>query len=57
MYLCLICDKNIVDASAKSKGQDSVFCEGLCQGWLHRTFANLTSFPLKSSVVELRFEM
>ena len=38
---CLICNKNIVDASAKSKVQDSVFCEGSCQGWLHRTCAGL----------------
>ena len=39
--LCLICDKNIVDASTKNKGQDSVFCEGSCQGWLHRRCAGL----------------
>ena len=44
---CLICDKNIVDASAKSKGQDSVFCEGSCQGWLHRTCAGLSKSMFK----------
>ncbi len=44
---CLICDKNIADASAKSKGQDSVFCEGPCQGWLHRTCAGLSKSMFK----------
>ena len=39
---CLICD-----ASAKSKGQDSVFCEGSCQGWLHRTCAGLSKSMFK----------
>ena len=41
--ICLICEKAIIDASPKSKGQDSVFCEGTtCQGWIHRTCAGLT---------------
>ena len=45
--LCLICDKNIVDVSTKNKGQDSVFCEGSCQGWLHRRCAGLSKSIFK----------
>ena len=36
---CVICEKVIKDSEGKSKGQDSIFCEGSCQGWLHRTCA------------------
>ena len=38
---CIICEKVIKEPEGKSKGQDSVFCEGTCQGWLHRTCAGL----------------
>lgn len=39
---CAICLKVIEDRSANSEGEDSVFCEGTCQRWLHRTCAGLT---------------
>ena len=46
---CLICDKIITDPSTKVKGHDSVFCEGECKGWLHRTCAGLSK-PLFLSI-------
>ena len=39
---CAICLKDIVDRSDKSNGEDSIFCEGMCQRWLHHTCAGLT---------------
>ncbi len=50
--LCQICDKVIKDAEGKQKGQDSIFCEGNCQGWLHRSCAGITktAFQAISSV-------
>ena len=31
-----VCDKLIKDASSKKKVQDCVFCEGSCEGCIHR---------------------
>ena len=39
---CGICLNDIVDQSEKSDGEDSVFCEGACQKWLHRTCVGLS---------------
>ena len=39
---CGICLNDIVDQSEKSEGEDSVFCEGACQKWLHHTCAGLS---------------
>ena len=42
---CLTCKKAIIGASdkKKKKGQDLIFCEGAaCQGWTHKTYADLT---------------
>ena len=36
---CLVCEKAIRD---NLKGHESIFCEGECQGWIHRTCAGLT---------------
>ncbi len=33
---CIVCEKVIKEKSSKSKGEDSIFCEGVCQGWMHR---------------------
>ncbi len=41
MANCIICEKVIKDSEGKSKGQDSIYCEGSCQGWLHRTCAGV----------------
>ena len=38
---CTICLKPIIDHSEVTEGEDSIFCEGLCQQWIHRTCAGL----------------
>ena len=40
--VCPICLDTIIDASDKSDGQDSVYCDGLCKGWIHRRCAGLS---------------
>ena len=30
-----ICDKNIVDDTLDQEGEDAIYCEGMCRGWLH----------------------
>ena len=40
--VCLVCDQIIVEADETTEGQDAVFCEGDCQGWIHRVCAGLT---------------
>ena len=39
---CLICEEPILEPSEHCTGEDAVFCEGSCQGWLHRKCAGLT---------------
>ena len=39
---CAICLEVIKDHSDTSEGEDSIFYEGECQGWLHRKCAGLT---------------
>ena len=38
--MCPVCEKAVIDGGRKS--QDSIFCEGSCQAWLHRCCAELT---------------
>ena len=38
-YLCKICDDAIVEPGGKRKGDDSIFCNGICNGWIHRQCA------------------
>ena len=38
---CIVCEKAIKELSAKSKGEDGIFCEGICQGWIHRQCAGI----------------
>ena len=40
--ICSVCDKAVVIDGGR-KSQDSIFCEGLCQAWLHRCCAGLSS--------------
>ena len=40
--MCSICLDPIVDASDDHDGQDSIYCEGLCDGWIHRRCAGLS---------------
>ena len=39
--VCAICQKEIIDRSDGCAGEDSIFCEGACQRWLHRSCAGL----------------
>lgn len=39
--ICCVCEKAFQDKGKKS--QDSVFCEGLCQSWMHRVCAGLST--------------
>ena len=40
-HTCIVCEKLIKGATSKAKGQDCVFCEGTCQGWIHRQCAGI----------------
>jgi len=39
---CLICEQPILEAGEHCEGDDAVYCEGSCQGWIHRRCAGLT---------------
>ena len=39
---CLICDNIILEPGENTVGHDTVFCEGDCQGWIHRHCAGIT---------------
>jgi len=39
---CLICEEAILEPSDTYVGDEAVFCEGSCQGWLHRKCASIT---------------
>lgn len=47
--VCPVCDEHIVDATDGKLGQESIFCDGACQAWLHRKCAGLS----KSTFSEL----
>ena len=40
---CLICLDMIVDATADQEDQEAVFCDGVCNGWIYRRCAGLSS--------------
>ena len=40
--LCKICDDAIVEPGGKRKRDDSIFCNGICNGWIHRQCAGLS---------------
>ena len=40
--VCIVCDCSILEPSESTEGQDAVFCEGDCQGWVHRICAGLS---------------
>ena len=33
--ICLICDVEIIESSDDVLGDDTVYCKGICKGWLH----------------------
>jgi len=39
---CLICEEPIVEQSENCTGDEALFCEGSCQGWIHRKCAGVT---------------
>ena len=39
---CLVCKDVILEANENEEGHEAVFCEGDCQGWIHRKCASLT---------------
>ena len=43
VFICPICTEAIIEQTKTRKGQDAVFCEGLCKGWLHRRCAGLST--------------
>ena len=42
IHLCKICDEAIAEPDTKIKGDDSIFCNGECDGWIHRRCAGLS---------------
>ena len=40
--ICIVCGCTILEASESTEGQDAVFCEEDCQGWIHRMCAGLS---------------
>ena len=53
-YVCPICEDVIEDSSPKVKGQESIFCEGVCNMWLQRGCIGLSKsgFQLVSTTRE-----
>ena len=39
---CHICEDPILEPTDHFEGQDTVFCEGICNSWLHRKCVGLT---------------
>ena len=39
---CLICEEPILEPSEHCDGDEAVFCEGSCQGWIHRKCVGMT---------------
>ncbi len=35
-FPCAVCSKIVKEATSNTKGEDAVFCEGICQSWMHR---------------------
>lgn len=42
LTICLVCLDPIIDATEKEEGQEAIFCESLCNSWLHRQCAGLS---------------
>ena len=39
---CLVCEKVILEPNEETDGHEALFCEGDCQGWIHRQCAGIT---------------
>ena len=44
---CPVCSEVIEEAVGRKKGQDAIFCDGLCHEWVHRQCAGLTKAAFK----------
>ena len=40
--ICSICDQAILEGDDDADGEDAIFCEGDCKGWLHRKCIGMT---------------
>ena len=47
--VCSICENEIIDASEKCVGEDSIKCEGLCKVWLHRKCASMSKSAFEAA--------
>ena len=43
---CPICDETIKEPTKHRKGDDSIYCEGYCDAWIHRRCAGLSAATL-----------
>jgi len=39
---CLVCEEPILESGEHCEGDEAVFCEGDCQGWIHRKCGGMT---------------
>ena len=46
--ICPICLETIIDCNEQNEGHDAIYCEGECNGWLHRQCAGLSKVVFKS---------
>jgi len=46
--ICPVCLKNIIDCTEQNEGHDAIYCEGVCDGWLHRQCAGLSKVVFTS---------
>ena len=48
--VCAVCQEAISDSTQDSEGQNSIFCEGPCQKWIHRACAGLPIPAFRATV-------
>ena len=46
--VCPICEEPAIDKSSRKGGQNSVFCEGHCQAWVHKNSASLSNVAFQA---------
>ena len=46
--VCPVCLENIIESTELKEGHDAIYCEGACDGWLHRQCAGLSKVVFKS---------
>ena len=45
---CTICLDPIIDATEDAEGQEAIYCESTCNGWIHRQCAGLSQILYKA---------